>query len=190
MVMVAGVSELELVRPSLQLVPSYIEALRAGPFSHMALGGFGDEPVQSVSADPQGFIERLTSQAPRTIITPNRQVFQLRDHSIRWAIDRSGSFVGGLSFRNDVGNPLIDSYCGNVGMSVRYDLRNQGFSTRIWPLILRQFAAQGFTSIVASADIDNLASIRSIERAGGVVIGRNNLFGYGEAFVYRIATPR
>jgi predicted acetyltransferase len=181
---------LELVRPSVEVVPSYIEALKAGPFSHMALGGFGDEPVQSVSADPAGYIERLTDQALRTVVTPNGQTFLLRDHSIRWAVDRSGSFVGGLSFRYDLGNPLIDSYCGHVGMSVRADLRNQGFGTRLWPLVLRKFAAKGFASIIASANIDNPASIRSIERAGGVAIGRNDLFGYGEAFVYRVVTER
>jgi predicted acetyltransferase len=181
--------DLKLVPPSVALVPGYIEALKAGPFSHMALAGFGDEPVEVVATDAAGYMRRLTDERPREIITPNRQVFVLQQHLIRWAINPAGSFVGAASLRLDRENPLIDLYCGNVGLGVRRDLQGRGYGTMIWRLVFEIFAERHFSSITASANIDNVPSIRSIKKVGGTMTGRNDIFGYGEAFVFRIPVP-
>lgn len=181
--------DLKLVPPAVALVPSYIEARQAGPFSHMALNGFGDDAIQTVAADPARYIQGLTYEGPREIITPNRQVFVLRRHSIRWAIDPAGVFVGAVSLRLDRDHSLIDLYCGNVGLGVRRDWQNHGYGTMIWRLVFDIFAELDFKSIIASANVDNLASIRSIEKVGGTIIDRNDIYGYGEALVFRIAVP-
>src|SRR5262249_49107136 len=75
---------LVLEKPAQKYMPSFLEALREGPFTHMALGGFGNTTAEEAARDPQAYLDKLTSPAPRDVATPNGKVFTLKDHEIFW----------------------------------------------------------------------------------------------------------
>lgn len=183
----ATLSDMTLVDPCPELLPSFIEGLRAGTFSYMALGQHGDEPADVIERDPAGYLERVLDRSPREVRTPDGQVFLLSDHALKWAV-AAGVFIAGVSFRTDTDNELLEKYSGHVGMSVRADMRDRGYGTAVWRLVLDYFCSRGFQEIVASADVDNLRSAHVMKKIGGRIVDRRRAFGFNEAWIFRIPT--
>jgi predicted acetyltransferase len=78
---------------------------------------------------------------------------------------------------------------GHCGYAVVPWARGRGVATRALALLLPEAAALGLPHIDLTTDPDNLASIRVIERNGGVLVERfakDAAYGGGAGLRYRI----
>ena len=58
---------------------------------------------------------------------------------------------------------------GHIGYDIRPTMRKRGFGTIMLGLNLARAAAMGLSRVRLTCDVDNLASIRVIEKNGGVL---------------------
>ncbi len=164
---------LKFVKPSLEFMPSFIDTLKEGNFSHMALNNFGDKPAEEVESDPQAYLDYLNDKSPRNVNTPDGKTHTFKDHYIIWTIDENNRFIAGISFRFD-DNELINKYCGHFGMSVRPSLLNKGYGVKaalgMVEFAINEARKRDLTKLLASANIDNSASWRLLEHLNGKLI--------------------
>lgn len=182
-------SSIELVKPDLTYIPSYLEARAEGPFTHMALGDFGEATMEDVAKNPEDYIALLNSKDPRNVETPSGDVFTLNDHEIFWIVKET-RFLGGVSFRFDKNCPIIDRYCGHVGMGLRASILNKGYGIKAVEYGFKMGAemarSRGLDFLLASASPNNRASYRLIEHMNGELISTDDPYGWGENRLYKI----
>ena len=90
---------------------------------------------------------------------------------VRWIWD--GELAGSIGLRWQPGTDALPPHVlGHVGYAVVPWKRRRGYATRALGLLLPEARAQGLRRVELTADPDNLASHRVIERNGGVLIGR------------------
>ncbi|HEY9756558.1 MAG TPA: GNAT family N-acetyltransferase [Oculatellaceae cyanobacterium] len=183
-----------LSKPSLELLPSYLEALAEGSFCNMALGDFGDESVEKISEDPSGYIARITDPAPRKVKVPNGSVYELRNHELWWLHDGL-RFLGTVSLRFAGDREVIEEYGGHVGLAIRPALLNKGYGVRAaqlaWKLVAETAISHGLRAILVTCNPDNAPSRRLIEHNGGKLVKRlEDALGTGPSLLYEIVlTP-
>lgn len=83
-----------------------------------------------------------------------------------FAVDGSGRIVGIIDLRHSLNDFLKD--CGHCGYSVRPSERRKGYATEMLHLLLEYARAAGMSSLQLSAMRDNLPSIKTIIKNGGV----------------------
>lgn len=177
-----------LLAPDRAFVSSFLDALSAGPFSHMALDAYGDWPVRKIVSDPDDYLELLNNRTPRLIRTPNGHEFILRNHQILWVIDQDDQFVGSAVLRKDATNPLVNYYAGHLGLSIRHDKIGSGIATALIPQLKSKFQPEKFSHIIISAEPGNTRSINLIISAGGNSVCNVDCFGYGLTSLFFIST--
>jgi predicted acetyltransferase len=154
-----------LARPSLRLRPSWAEAVaefsEAGDFMHgSGLWAFDDLDTSEAGAVP--VIEYLLAQADSDAELPEDRV----PCTYFWITD-GDEFVGYLALRHRLTAWLLEEG-GHIGYGVRPSRRREGHASRALALALEEAAALGLERVLITADDDNVASWRVIERAGGV----------------------
>jgi predicted acetyltransferase len=180
-----------LVKPSLELLPSYIEAIEEGSFCNMALGCFADDNASTIRQDVNAYIRKITDRAPRAVKTQNGCEFSLTDHELLWITD-GRRFIGTVSLRYSGAPEIIDDYGGHVGLAIRPSLLNKGFGVRAaqeaWKLAGKLVQEKGLTRIRVSCSPGNTPSKRLIEHNGGKLIRRDeDVHGTGPNLLYEIA---
>jgi predicted acetyltransferase len=181
---------LKLVKPSAELLPSYIEALREGQFSAMQLG-FGKATAEEIEADPQGWLAKVNDPAPFTYTFKSGPSFNVTEHELLWITDGS-RFLGTVALRYKGDHELINVYAGHVGMAIRPALLNQGYGPRAIRSAFNDLAVRardhGLSYVYATCNPDNNASRRLIEHFGGVLEERaEDVFGTGPNLRYKIS---
>jgi len=79
------------------------------------------------------------------------------------------SIVGRVSIRHSL-NPSLERFGGHIGYVVVPEYRRQGFGTAILRQSLQIVRQKlGLTRVLLTCDDDNLGSIRTIEKNGGVL---------------------
>ncbi len=76
--------------------------------------------------------------------------------------------VGRVSLRHSL-TPLLLEIGGHVGYAVRPAFRGRGYATAMLRQSLHLLAALSVTEVLVTCDDDNVASVRVIERCGGVL---------------------
>lgn len=79
-----------------------------------------------------------------------------------------GRLVGMLNFRHELNGHLLQSG-GHVGYSVRPSERGCGYAARMVELVKPAARAMGLDRLLITCSRDNVASARTIEKAGGVL---------------------
>ena len=78
-----------------------------------------------------------------------------------------GKLVGMLQIRHNINGPILEC-CGHIGYSVLPEERRKGYATRMLKLALRECKKLGLAKVLVSCANDNTASVKTIERNGGV----------------------
>jgi predicted acetyltransferase len=85
--------------------------------------------------------------------------------------DARDRFVGTISLRHNISHPTLATIGGHVGYSVRPSARRRGFASDALRQVVPIAAARGISRLLVTCDLDNVASARTIEAAGGVFEG-------------------
>ncbi|WP_148572711.1 GNAT family N-acetyltransferase [Nocardioides caldifontis] len=82
-----------------------------------------------------------------------------------WMVE-DGEYVGRIALRHEL-NELLHEWGGHIGYAVRPSARGKGHATAALLDMLELCAERGIDPVLVTCDIDNVASRRVIEKAGG-----------------------
>lgn len=167
--------ELELVDPDLRYHHSYLAAVdefvEAGEERNLGLPSWpaenrfpGIELTRDTVASPEGFRELvgfLLSQRDPEAARPRAYV----PFTELWMVER-GEYLGRISLRHEL-NELLYEWGGHIGYAVRPSARRRGVASRALLLMIEHCRQRGLDAVLVTCDVDNVASRRTIEGAGG-----------------------
>lgn len=162
---------MQIVRPGMEHVESYIAALEAGWSPRSTRPDAAAETLAAVRADPQAHVESQFDPEGR------RAPFRLPDGSLQpslpeyryWMWD--GDFCGVVSLRWLPGTTALpETVLGHVGYTVVPWKRGRGYATAAVRQILPVARAAGLPFVELTTDPDNRASQAVILANGGVFV--------------------
>ncbi len=159
-----------LVRPSPEHLPEYVAALEKG-WSANTMRDISAQELAEISNDPTAFLAGLYDPDAKgaEIELPDGSIVK-RIPGFRMFIWEDG-FCGIANLRWQHGNNDLPSYVlGHVGFAVVPWKRRQGYASRALTALLPKARALGLGFVELTANADNAASRRTIEKCGGVLI--------------------
>lgn len=157
-------ARLKLVKPSLEYLAAYAEALGRG-WSPNNIRDVSAEQLAAIRADGPAFLASLLGQ-DGTIMLPDGSRIPKLPSRIRWMWD--GEFCGQIGLRWQPGTDALPSHVlGHFGYAVVPWKRRHGYATEALRMMLQDARAVGLTSVEITADKGNVASCRVIEANGG-----------------------
>ena len=87
--------------------------------------------------------------------------------STYFALDERGEIVGCVELRHAL-NESLATIGGHIGYSVCPKERKKGYATRMLTLILQEAREFGIDKVLLTCDADNIASMKTIVKNGGV----------------------
>lgn len=182
---------MQLVWPSAEHLPSYVQALKSGWSPDSTRGAqAAAEQLASIAADPAAFLATMVDRAAKDepIKLPDGRTAQRLPGLRRWMWD--GEFCGTIGLRWQPGTEALPPHClGHIGYTVVPHKRRLGYATQALRDTLPLAKAEGLRYVEISTDHDNLASKRTIEVNGGVLVehfAKPAAFGGTQALRYRI----
>ena len=128
----------------------------------MEFNAHGNSRYVQDAEDFAGFLLRVREDAEGSSRSPGRV-----PSSLFWLVQDS-RILGSSRFRHEL-TPELQREGGNIGYDIRPSARGQGFGTILLRLTLERAAASGLDCVRITCDADNIASIRVIEKNGGVL---------------------
>ena len=155
----------ELIAPTASLHAAWLDAhAEWGPGQHE--DGFGLGASDEVRS-PGGFaawLARLGAQSdPATTIDAGRHRC-----TYRWIVEDE-RVLGGIALRD--GDDDYVRWAGHLGYGIRPSARRRGLATWALGRMLDQARALGMDRVLAVCAVDNIASVKTIERCGGLFEG-------------------
>jgi len=165
---------LRLVEPSLEHLPSYLDALARGwSFDSHRVEQAIREEREEIARDAAGFVARQVDREAKgaPIVLPDgSRVPRLPGYRL-WMWD--GEYCGTVSFRWQPGTCELPPTClGHIGYGVVPWKRRRGCATAALGAMRERVRREGFDRIDITAGIDNAASHRVIVANGGFAIER------------------
>ncbi len=155
----------ELVAPTTRLHTAWLEAYEEwGPGLHE--DGFGLGPSDEVDS-PAGFaawVARLTNQSDpaKTIDVGKHRCLY------RWIVE-GDRVLGGIALRQGSDDYVL--WAGHIGYGIRPSARRRGLATWALGRMLDEARVLGLDRVLIVCAVDNVASVKTIERHGGVLEG-------------------
>jgi predicted acetyltransferase len=149
---------LELVTPTLQVLPAYQDALNRGwSPDNVSPERTALLHLARIAEDPGGFVASLTDPeamgAP--IMLPDGTTRPRLPGYFLWAWD--GDFCGSFSFRWQAGTSELPDYClGHIGYSIVPWKQRHGYATAGLRLLLNQAKQRSLDSVELTTQPDNL----------------------------------
>jgi predicted acetyltransferase len=164
----------ELVDPHVRFHRSFLSAVdefvAAGEPRHAGLPVFGwggvpgDEFPSEAIVDPDGFAAMVR------VLVEARKPFAARPAGYvpwteLWMAD-GDQYLGRITLRHELTDALL-TWGGHIGYAVRPSVRRRGHASAALSGMLEVAWRRGIDPALVTCDVDNLASRRVIERAGG-----------------------
>lgn len=164
---------MELVWPSLHYLPGYIAALERGWSPDTTRPEAAGEELERIAADAELFIAQQVdpdADGP-PVVSHDGSVWPRIPGYRRWMWD--GEFCGTIGLRWLPGTSELPAHVpGHIGYSVVPWKRGRGYATEALRLLLLDIDVDGLDYVELRTPIDNVASRRTIERNGGVLVER------------------
>ncbi len=180
-----------LVVPSLVHLPAYSAALESGWSPDNVNGAITSRrELDWIATDPAAFLASLDDPdaSGKPIVMPDGTTRERLPSYRRWLWD--GEFCGSIGFRWRNGTTELPAHVlGHIGFAVVPGKRGRGYAAKAILALLPDARALGLAHIDLTTSPDNIASQRSIERAGGHLVGsfiKDDVFGGDEGLLYRI----
>ena len=182
---------LELIKPTLDTLPSYRDALERGWSPDNTSDAAIARELDAIARDSAGFIalsEDLEAKGVPIILPDGTQVRRLPGFR-RWLWD--GDFAGSLSFRFDPeqGEALPPTCLGHIGYAVPPWKRGRGYASRGLAMLLMEVRAFPLKFVTITTALDNDISQKVIVANGGRLVERflaEPTHGAGERLRWRI----
>ena len=181
---------MNLVRPALEHLPSYIDALERGWSPDNLRPEAGLDELERIAANRELFIAQQydpEGKGPRVTLPDGSTVQRLPGYRL-WMWD--GEFGGSIGFRWQPGSTDLPPHClGHIGYAVVPWKRRRGYATDALRQLLPLAAREGLPFVELTTDADNVASRRVIEANGGVLFEhfrKPDAHGGTESLRYRI----
>jgi predicted acetyltransferase len=169
---------IELTKPRADLFDSWSEAVAEFGDKHIDGSGL-HAPVTPDRATLNALIEKAELLADTTVELPEGSVH----NDLYWIVDED-EVIGFLSFRHEL-NEWLREAGGHIGYAVRETRRRQGYASAALALGLDRAREIGLDRVLLTCDDDNVASYRTIERAGGVLQDISDQSARGHAVLRR-----
>lgn len=162
------------MRPCRAFLPGYVAALESGwAPSNIAGERLRLAHLATIAEDADAFLAGLhdpDAKGPPIVLEDGTTVPRLPGWT-RWIDD--GSFAGFVNFRWQKGTEALPPHVsGHLGYGVIPQKRGRGIAAAALGLALGEARAVGLRHVTLTADPSNAASVRVIERNGGIVVGR------------------
>jgi predicted acetyltransferase len=185
---------MELVRPTMAHLPSYVAALERGWSADTARSEIAvREELAAIERDAPQFVAFLTDREaagppytlPTGVKVPRVPGFLL------WMWD--GEFCGSIGFRWQPGTVELPDYVlGHIGYAVVPWKQRRGYATRALGTMLQHPRNEGLPYVELTTDEDNHGSQKVMRANGAVFVERFTkpaIRGGGETLRFRIALP-
>lgn len=167
-----------LIRPTADLYDSWAAAVNE--FDGVHIDGSGlQAPVVPGRVTLDALIRDAAVLSDTTVAPPEDRVH----NDLYWIVD-DREVVGFLSFRHTL-NDWLREAGGHIGYAVRPSRRRQGYASAALALALDRAREIGLERVFITCDDDNVASARTIERAGGVLQDISDQTERGHALLRR-----
>jgi predicted acetyltransferase len=165
---------LTLIRPTIEALPSYRDALERGWSPDTTSDAAIDRELAAIEQDPAAFVallDDLDAKGAPVILPDGTKVRRLPGFR-RWLLD--GDFAGSFSFRFDPeqGEALPPTCLGHIGYAVPAWKRGRGYATRGLAFLLEEVRAFPLRYVTITTAMDNAASQRVIVANGGRLVER------------------
>lgn len=184
---------MELRWPSLDELPSYVDALERGFSANTMDDEAGRRELAVIRADADRFLASLDDRdgSGLPITLPDGSLVPRIPGFHRWMWD--GEFCGRIGFRWVPGTEELPPHVlGHIGYAVVRWKRRRGYATEALRLLLEEIDDEGLRWVEITTDPDNVASQRVIEANGGELVEHFTklpAYGGGTGLRYRIALP-
>ncbi|MFH1157633.1 MAG: GNAT family N-acetyltransferase [Pseudomonadota bacterium] len=172
--------KLELVQPDIRYRDSYVEALREGLEPVMP----PEEKLHEIERDFEGYRKR-EHDLNNPVVLPDGSKVKRIPHTELWLVS-GDRFLGRISIRHEL-TEYLRQVGGHIGYAVRKSERRKGYGKLMMKLALPYARLVGLKEALVTCDDDNIASIKIIEGAGGVLekLDRMDVFATGEPLLVR-----
>ena len=161
----------ELIPPTARLRAAWLEAhAEWGPGQHE--DGFGLRPSDEVRsrAGFAAWLARLASQSEPAVTDAGASRC-----AFRWIVE-DDRVLGGIALR--YGGDQYLPPTGHIGYGIRPSARRRGLASWALGQMLDEARAVGLDRVLIVCAVDNVASVKTIERCGGVFEGiHDSAFG-------------
>lgn len=152
-------SEIKLVRPCVDYKESFLDGLIE--FQNEGLPWMMHLKMDELRRDFNGFVQAMLKK--RTLWTKDAPV----DETELWAI-LDGVYVGEISIRHKL-NADLRVVGGHIGYDTRPSYRGRGIASAMLKLMLPIAKQLGIEEVLITCNDSNVASIKVIEKNGGVL---------------------
>jgi RimJ/RimL family protein N-acetyltransferase len=165
---------MKLVEPTLEHLPSYVDALRRGwSFdSHRPVDAIREE-LEEIDRDAAGFVARQVdpeAKGPPIVLPDGSRARRLPSYRF-WMWD--GEFCGAISLRWERGTHALPPTClGHVGYGVVPWKRGRGYARAALGMLRERVRREGLTYADIVADVGNAISRKVIVASGGAAFLR------------------
>jgi predicted acetyltransferase len=150
-----------LVIPAADFHESFLASHQEWDGAHEDGAGLeGDEDLVT-SAGFAAFVEGLLSQET----TPPQDGYVTCTY--RWIVE-DGRYLGSIALRHEL-NDFLFQYGGHIGYGVRPSARRRGLASWALEQMLGLARQRGHDRVLITCDDDNVGSVRTIEKNGGVL---------------------
>ncbi|WP_227270262.1 GNAT family N-acetyltransferase [Roseobacter weihaiensis] len=162
---------MKLLKPHVTYIPAYVDALQRGWSPDNLRSEAAQEQLAKISEDAVSFVSDLddpAASAGPVTLPDGSQVPRLP--SIRRWIWEDG-FCGHIGLRWKPGTQELPATCsGHIGYAVVPWRQGEGLATAALSAILPEAKAIGLNYVEITTSPENPASVRVIEKAGGVLV--------------------
>lgn len=102
-----------------------------------------------------------------------------------WLLTKDNFLIGEICIRHKL-TPILEDIGGNISRAIRPSRRNQGYGTQMLMLGLREARSLGLRDVLITCYVSNVASSRSIQKNGGVLISQSPAYDGRLTARYRI----
>jgi predicted acetyltransferase len=186
----AKMTAFQLIRPARAYLDAYRASLETGWSANNIRPEAAAEELQAIAKDPDAFVASLDDPDARgaDIQLPDGSFVKRLPSFRRWIW--ADGFCGSIGLRWQQGTNALPPTClGHIGYAVVPWRRGEGLATFALGAILPEARAVGLTAVDLTANPENIASVRVIEKNGGqLVTHRDKLpaLGDGKEALFRI----